>query len=64
MKLSSKAPRKRTAVKAEDGKCCTCLSTTVEYPAGTCLKRKDRTHCVHWWEGPYKPPRSKGGRKR
>jgi len=33
-----------------DGTCCSCsYSGNDETP---CLKREDKIHCVHWWEGP------------
>jgi len=32
-----------------NGKCCSCGDTGPEETA--CPKRKDETHCNHWWEG-------------
>jgi hypothetical protein len=32
-----------------NGRCCSCGYDGDE--EGTCGKRADETHCVHWWEG-------------
>lgn len=31
-----------------DGKCCSCGYTGKEETK--CPSRKDRTHCIHWWD--------------
>ncbi len=31
------------------GTCCSCGDTGPEETE--CLKRKDKTHCNHWWDG-------------
>jgi hypothetical protein len=36
--------------KTEDGTCCYCgYNGTVETP---CEESPDKSHCVHWWDGP------------
>ena len=35
--------------KPKDGTCCDCGDKNPEETP--CKKRKDKTHCVHWWEG-------------
>jgi hypothetical protein len=38
------------SIEAKGGRCCTCgYDGPDETP---CLSREDRTHCVHWWDGP------------
>ena len=48
-------PKARTKAerKPKDGRCCSCGNEgSKETP---CPKRKDKTHCVHWWEGVEQP---------
>jgi len=33
-----------------DGQCCSCQYEGTEETA--CERRDDKTHCVHWWDGP------------
>ena len=38
----------------KDGTCCSCgdeVGREIHSDAAVCLKRKDKSHCVHWWEG-------------
>lgn len=43
-----KYPHKKNC--AIDGVCCACLYQGEDETP--CYAREDRTHCVHWWEGP------------
>lgn len=40
---------KKKKVEPKDGVCCDCGNTKPQETP--CPKRKDKTHCVHWWEG-------------
>ncbi len=36
-------------MRSTDGVCCSCGNAEPEETP--CLKRGDRTHCEHWWDG-------------
>ena len=41
-------PKKESAIEV-DGKCCSCGYAREKETK--CEKRKDKIHCIHWWEG-------------